>query len=74
MSQISKILNAPYGPGTYFLDWPQMTSRDFQRPNTSFLLKLKKMELKKLPHRKGQIIYYTEISILNLHFSVKIKI
>jgi hypothetical protein len=31
-----KILNAPYGLCTYFLDWPQMTSRGFQRPNTSF--------------------------------------
>ena len=29
-----------------FLVWPQMTSRGFQRPNTSFLLKLKKKWLK----------------------------
>ncbi len=74
MSQISKILKAPYGLCTYFLDWPQMTSRGFQRPNTSFLLNLKTMELKKLPTSEGQIIYYNVISILNLHFSVKFKI
>ncbi len=34
----------------------------------------KKMEGKKLPTWKGQIIYYNVISILNLHFSVKFKI
>jgi hypothetical protein len=34
----------------------------------------KKVELKKLPTREGQIIYYNVISILNLHFSVKFKI
>jgi hypothetical protein len=65
MSQISKFLNAPYGLCVYFLDWPQMTFRGFQRPNTSFLLKLKKMELKKLPSSEGQIIYYNVISTLN---------
>jgi hypothetical protein len=74
MSQISKILNEPYGLCIYFLDWPQMTSRGFLRPYTSFLLKLRKMELKKLPTREGQIIYYNVISILNLHFSVQFKI
>jgi hypothetical protein len=74
MSQISKFLNAPYGLNIHFLVWPQMTSRGFQRPNTSFLLKLKEMQLKKLPTRECQINYYFEISILNLHFSVKFKI
>jgi hypothetical protein len=37
----------------------------FQRPNTSFLLKLKKMKLKKLLLNKCQINYYSDISILN---------
>ena len=74
MSQISKILNAPYGLCIHFLVWLQMTSRGFQRPNTSFLLKLKKMQLKKLPTSGCQINYYFIISILNLHFSVKFKI
>jgi hypothetical protein len=74
MSQISKILNAPYGLCTYFLVWPQMVSRGFQRPNTSFLLKLKNMKLKKLPLEEVNLINITVISILNLHFSVKYEI
>ena len=74
MSQISKNLNAPYGLCIHFLVWPQMTSRGFQRQNTSFLLKLKKMQLKKLLTSECQINYYFGISILNLHFSVKFKI
>jgi hypothetical protein len=32
------------------------------------------MKLKKLPPNKGQINYYSDIRILNLHFSVKLKI
>jgi hypothetical protein len=71
MSQISKILNAPYGLCTYFLDWPQMTSRGFQRPNTN---EVEKDGAQKLPTCEGHIIYYNVISILNLHFSVKFKI
>ncbi len=63
MSQISKFLTAPFGLCIHFLVWPQMTSRAFQRPNTSFLLKLKKMQLKKLPTRDCQINYYFDISI-----------
>jgi hypothetical protein len=63
MSQISKILNAPFGLCIHFLVWPQMTSRGFQGPNTSFLLKLKKMQLKKLQTTECQINYYFEISI-----------
>ncbi len=43
VNQISKILNAPYGFCIHFSVWPQMTSRGFQRSNTSFLLKFKKM-------------------------------
>ncbi len=74
MSQISKFFNAPYGLCIHFLVWPHMTSRGFQRPNTSFLLKLIKLQLKRLPTRESQINYYFEISILILHFFVKFKI
>jgi hypothetical protein len=73
MSQISKILNSVWPLHTFFV-CPQMTSIGFQRPNTSFLLKLKKMSIKKLPASECQINYYFGISILNLHFSVKFKI
>ncbi len=74
MSQIKKILNAPNDFCIHFLVWPQMTSSGFQRSNTSFLLKLKKMKRKKLPTSECQINYYFGISILNLHFSVIFKI
>jgi hypothetical protein len=35
---------------------------------------VKKMKLKKLPPNKCQINYYSDISILNLHLSVKLKL
>ncbi len=71
MIQISKILNAPYGLCIHFQDWPQITSRGFQRPNTSFLLKLKKMQLKNLPPSGCQINYYFIISTLFCKFKIQ---